>query len=150
MAKKDTITMGSLREPAANIHFSVGTGGDNGAADVMLIQTMFHYISHIKGSPMKNIGFPLNQIPEITGVCDFKTKQAIFRFQQKNAHKLLRVDGLIEPALYEGRNIKPGGPRYMTMTLLHFYATEMSLFHPEPNYIDGLVKMVPNLRTWLS
>lgn len=150
MAKKETITVGPAREAAVNIHFSVGQGGDNGPADVMLIQTLFHYLCHIQGTAMRNVGFSLGEVPEITGRCCAKTKQAIAKFQYRNAHRLLRTDGVIHPASYEGRRIRPGEPKYMTMTLLHFLATEMQLFHPEPSYIDTLIKMVPRLRPWLA
>lgn len=150
MPAKEIITLGGFREPAVKITFTVGAGGDNGPADVMLIQTLFHYISNINGMPMKNIGFPLTEIPEITGRCDAKTKKAILSFQRKNAGKLLNIDGLIHPAAYQGRNIRAGEPRVMTMTLLHYYATDMAVHRSESNYIDGLIKMVPQLRPWLS
>lgn len=150
MPKKDTIVVGSLHEPAVNIHFKVGIGGDNGPADVMLIQTLFHYLGHVKGKPMQYLGFPLHEIPAITGDCCWKTKQAIVKFQRRHAKKLISADGLIHPAVYEGRSIKPGEQRVMTITLLHFFATEMSVYHPEPHYIDGLIKMLPRLRTWLT
>lgn len=149
MAEKDQISIGGMRESAANIHFSVGEGGDNGPADVMLIQTMFQYMSHLKGKVMKNVGLSLDEVPEITGRCDQKTKQAIMKFQQKNANRVLRIDGLIEPAKYEGRSIVPGR-RYMTMTWLHFRCSEIALFNSDPNYIDALVRMVPQLRPWLA
>lgn len=142
--------MGSLREPAVNINFSVGKDGDNGPADVMLIQTLFHYICHIGGKRMANVGFSLSEVPEITGRCCDKTKRAILKFQQKNVHQLLRVDGKIEPAIYDGRNIRPGEKRYMTMTLLHFLATEMSIMNGDSNYVQGLIKMVPRLAPWLA
>jgi hypothetical protein len=150
MAKKEILTIGSVQIPAVNVHFSVGAGGDNGAADVMLIQTLFHYLSNIGGKPMKNIGFPLSEIPEITGRCDEKTKRAIAKFQRQNAHRLLRIDGIISPASYPGRRIKPGEPRYMTMTWMHFLATEMEIMRSETSYIDALIKMVPQLRPWLN
>lgn len=150
MAKKDTINYGGVSEPAVNIHFSVGTGGDNGAADVMLIQTLFHYLSHIKGMVMRNLGIALGELPSITGICDLKTQRAILRFQRHNASKLLSVDGLIHPAKYEGRMIRGGEKRVMSITLLHFYAQEMQMYQPEPNYFEGLINMVPQLRPWLT
>lgn len=153
MAKKDTITYrtgaGTDRQPCVNVHFRVGIGGDNSAADVMLIQTLFHYFGHYEGRPHPKLGFPLREMPAITGDCDLKTNMAILNFQRANRHSLHSVDGLIHPASYEGRNIKTGERRVMTITLLHFFANEMSINHPEPHYIDGLVKMVPDLRPWL-
>ena len=150
MPMKDTITMGTLRERAVNINFKVGTGGDNGPADVMLVQTMIHYLAFLGNKPMHNVGLQRSELPPISGVCEHKTKQAIFKFQRRNAGKLLAVDGLIEPALYDGRTIRPGEPRVMTMTLFHFLATEMAIFRPEAHYIDGLIKITPQLKPWLS
>jgi hypothetical protein len=150
MAKKDTITFGTVAEPAVNVHFSVGSKGDNGPADVMLIQTMFRYLAHIKGIPTQYLGLRLKDLPEITGYCDDKTKQAILKFQIKNAKHLLKIDGLIHPASYEDRNIKAGEPRLMSITLLHFYAKEMQAWHPEQTYIEDLANMVPQLQPWLS
>lgn len=150
MPKKEIITMGPIKEAAVNINFSVGRGGDNGPADVMLIQTLFHYICHVGGKRMHNAGFSLSEVPEITGKCCEKTKRAILKFQQKNAHQLLKVDGKIEPAVYEGRNIRPGEKRLMTMSLLHFLATEMSIMNNDSNYIQALIRMVPRLGPWLA
>jgi len=150
MPKKDTITYGTVKESAVNLHFKVGAGGDNGIADVMLIQTLFRYIGKIGQKAMYNIGLQLHELPAIDGICGRVTKNAILKFQRKNASKVLAVDGLIEPASYEGRTIRAGEPRVMTMTLLHFLALEMQAYHPEPSYIDTLIKMTPQLRPWLS
>lgn len=150
MAKKEIITIGTARGPGVNVHFSVGPSGDNGRADVMLVQALLRYISNIGGKAMYFLGFPLNELPDITGICDSKTQRAIQRFQQKNAGKLLSVDGHIHPADYDGRRIRPLEPRVMTITLLHYYSSDVALHKPEPTYIDGLIGMVPELRPWLA
>jgi hypothetical protein len=153
MAKKDTMTLAGLRSTAVNIHFPVGAirGNEgNGPADVMLIQTMFHYLARMKGgTAMRNVGFPPSQLPKIDGICGQKTKQAILIFQRFNANRLLRVDGVIEPAKYDGRNIKPG-QRYMTLTWMHHLAEEMAIFNSETSYVDALISITPQLRSWLS
>ena len=151
MAKKEIITMGTVSGSAINIHFSVGAGGSNDKADVMLIQAMFLYIGSISldANPTRYLGFPLSDLPAISGVCDSKTKSAILRFQQRNAKRLLGADGLIHPASYEGRNLKPGLQRMMTITWLHFIGCEVGIYYAEPYYIDSLINIVPDLRPWL-
>lgn len=150
MAYKDTIKVENLVEPAVNIRFKVGPAADNGPADVMLIQALFHYIAY-KGHSVRYLGLQPNELPAISGKFRFKTQHAILRFQMRNAKQLLGVDGFIHPASYLGRTIKAGmDKRYMTMTLLHFYATEMQAFHPDPTYIHGLIRLAPDLRSWLT
>ena len=150
MPFKDTITIGGRSGPAVNLNFSVGIGGDNGPADIMLIQTMFHYLAHVNGKPMPYIGFPLEYLPEINGDWNFKTQRAILLFQQAHARRLLKIDGLIEPAKYEGRNIKSKDDRVMTITLFHLLASEMHWHQPDAHYIWGLIRTMPELRPWLS
>ncbi len=153
MAKKDTMTLGGLRSTAVNLHFPVGAIKDNagnGQADVMLVQTMFHYIARTKdGTAMRNSGLGPGQLPRVDGICGAKTKQAILMFQRTNANRLLRVDGIVEPAKYDGRDIKPG-QRYMTLTWMHHLAETMALHNSDPSYIDGLISITPQLRSWLS
>lgn len=149
MCKKDTITIGGRSHEGVNLHFSVGEGGDNGEADVMLIQTMFHYLAHVDGKPMPYNGFPPSQLPSISGVCDSKTKLAILNFQRSHSHRLLKIDGKIEPGKYEGRNIPSKDDRVMTITLLHLLASEMHWHQPDAHYIWGLIRTMPSLRSWL-
>ncbi|MBC7899850.1 MAG: hypothetical protein H7070_07315 [Saprospiraceae bacterium] len=147
MAKKEQITMGTVSGLAVNLDFTVGTGGRNDKADVMLIQAMFRYIGNIGfgANPTRFLGFPSSEIPAITGICDSKTQRAILRFQQTNAKNLLSADGVIHPASYHGRNLKPGLKRMMTITWLHFLGCELGIYHPEPYYIDGLIRIAPDL-----
>ncbi|HKX82605.1 MAG TPA: hypothetical protein VJL58_00165 [Pyrinomonadaceae bacterium] len=149
MCKKDTITIAGRTVPGVNLHFSVGAGGDNGPADVMLIQTMFHYLAHVGGKPMPYIGFPMNELPEITGECDWKTRKAILKFQRRHSRRLLKIDGLIEPAEYENRSIASKDERVMTITLMHLLASEMHWHQPDAHYIWGLIRTMPELRPWL-
>jgi len=149
-ALKEMITIGTTREAAVNVTYKVGAGGDNGPADVMLIQTMFRFLADAKGITRLRSGLAPSDLPAITGTCDLKTKRAILKFQEHNARKLLSVDGAIHPASYTGRVIKPGEPRVMTITLMHFLAAESQLYYPERSYIDILIKLEPRLRPWLS
>ena len=155
MAFKDTLTYrggsATASRPCVNVRFKVGIGGDNGQADVMLIQTMFHYFGHYKGKANPRIGFPLGQIPAITGICDDKTKRAILSFQRANRQSLLKIDGLIEPADYSGRVINYGvSKRVMTITLLDQFVYEEALMRGEPDHIAALIKVLPQLRAWLN
>jgi hypothetical protein len=150
MPFKDTITIGGRSSTAVNLHFSVGVGGDNGPADVMLVQTMFHYLAHAYGQAMPYNGFSWNYLPEINGKCDDKTLQAIKLFQQTHAGRLLKVDGLVEPAKYGGRNIVSKNEPVLTITLMHFFASEMHWQLQGGHYISGLVKTNPALWNWLG
>ncbi|MGQ0541160.1 MAG: hypothetical protein ACT4O9_04820, partial [Blastocatellia bacterium] len=123
-------------------------GGDNGNADVMLIQTFFHYLrSQTPGYRGLN-GLRNREIPEITTICDTKTKRAIFKFQQFHARHLLSIDGLIHPAKYKGRVLK-NTKRFMTITLLHLLAEEINQLNNGSHYIDRLIEIEPRLRQWL-
>ncbi len=151
MAYKDTIKVGTIIEPAVNIRYVVGPGADNGPADVMLIQTLFHYVAYSGQYAARYLGLQLNELPAITGKCRYKTQQAILKFQMRNAKQLLNVDGRIHPASYGGRTITAGkDKRFMSITLLHFFATEVQVWHPEPTYIQGLIRLAPDLRSWLT
>jgi len=147
MPKVETITVGKWKEPGVNLHFTVGAGGDNGMADVMLVQTMMRYIGAMQG---KRYGISLSELPKITGICDAKTQRAIWKFQIRNARHLRNPDGLIHPASYTGRSITPGEKKVMTITLMHFYAAEAAVFSNEPNYVQGLIKVEPQLAPWLT
>lgn len=150
MPKVETITIGKWKEPAVNLHFTVGVGGDNGTADVMLIQTMLRYIGASQGKNNFKLGIPMSELPKITGICDAKTQRAIWKFQITNAKHLRNPDGLIHPASYAGRSITPGEKRVMTITLMHYFASDAALFAPEPNYVQGLIKIEPLLAPWLT
>lgn len=153
MAKRELIKTGGAateREVyGANLTFSVGNGGDNGAADVMLIQSFFHYLrSPILGRKGLN-GLKNSEIPQISTICDTKTKRAIFKFQQHHAQSLLSVDGLVHPAKYVGRTLKLPG-RFMTITLMHILADELNFIRNGSHYIDRLIEIEPRLRQWLT
>lgn len=128
MGKKDTIHMvGGTSETAVNIHFPVGPGVENGPADVKTIQTLFRFLAnHSKHSSITYFDLRPDQLPSVSGRCGYRTQRAILNFQRKHARRLQRVDGLIHPASYEGRTLKGGTEkRWMTITLLHFFAVEV-------------------------
>lgn len=151
MSMKDTMTMAGGKSTAVNVNFAVGAVSDhvgNGQMDVMLVQTIFHYLARYKdGKPVKKHGISPGQLPKIDGKCGPVTKQAILSFQRAHAKRLLRVDGIVEPAKYDGRNITPG-QRYLTITWMHHMLEEMALFNNE-SYFDGLLRITPKLRSWM-
>lgn len=150
MAYKDTININGHDEPAVNIRWVVGPRASNGPADVMLVQTLFHYLSYEGSTPTrKHTGLDRSQLPAMDGRFGAKTSHAVTEFQRKNARFLQNVDGLVHPADYKGRRLSEQ-PRFLTITLMHLLAQECALFSNEPNYINGLIKLNPVLKPWLG
>lgn len=157
MAKRDKITWasgggGTVTETCVNLTFSVGVGGDNGPADVMLVQTLINYIgSDIRtGNISPLTGLAKRDLPAIDGRMGPKTQAAIFAFQRAHRQRLLSVDGKIESAKYEGRVISNFGGRLMTITWLDQRAREEALMRNHVDHIAALIKLEPRLRPWLS
>lgn len=153
MAKKDTISYHigggmTAKEPCTNLTFSVGMDGDNGGADIMLVQALFNFVGWAKGTSRNLLGFEKSAMPRITGRMNSKTQQAIFNFQRRNVNKVLKIDGLMEPGKYENRVLTIGG-RLMTITLLDLYAKQEGLAQNEPDHIKGVIKLAPALAPWL-
>ncbi|MEP6850995.1 MAG: peptidoglycan-binding domain-containing protein [Acidobacteriota bacterium] len=150
MAKKEIITFGpgAAKLAAVNVTSRVGAHGQNRSDDVMLIQSLFQYIgvdSNIRRRLLGNF-----ELPKADGVCGLKTRQAILDFQRKNSHRLLRVDGAIDPADYEGHVIRDVSKPVMTIHLLSFYAFDAAMFQPDSDYIAGLVRIEPRLGPFLN
>jgi hypothetical protein len=95
-------------------------------------------------------GFSPEALPSITGKCDDKTMRAIRLFQQSHATRLLKLDGLIEPAKYSDRTIQSKDDRVLTITLMHLLASERHWQQQGGHYIAGLVKIMPDLWSWLG
>lgn len=150
MAYKDTIHIMGRQEPAVNIRYVIGPSADNGPADIKLVQTLFRYLSHLGKTPTKRYtGLRLSELPAVNGRLDEKTKKAIWSFQMTNSRFLQNIDGYIHPASYQNRKLS-GRPKFMTITLMHLLAQEVTLHNPEPSYIDGLIKITPELGAWLA
>jgi hypothetical protein len=159
MPQKEIINFNGNKTYGVNTNFTVGPKGGNGPADVMLVQALLRYITNASIGLVKSQSGLINfDLPQVNGICDGKTNQAILKFQRANTRKLLRVDGKIHPASYEGRVIKSEMTDYlyqkkakpiMTITLLHLYA-----FWAEPvrglDYISGIVEIAPGLKPWLN
>ncbi len=156
MAKKEVINFNRDKTTGVNTHFTVGPGGGNGQADVMLVQALFRCITNVSLPFIKmKAGLTSSDLSVADGICGKKTNLSILKFQRANAHKLIRVDGRIHPASYEGRVIGSDMTDYiykdktepiMTITLLHLYA-----YYGDPSgeYISKLIAIAPDLRSWL-
>ena len=78
---------------------------------------------------------------------DGKTEKAIWSFQRKHARRLLRVDGIIHPAVYQNRNIKGGlaDNRLLTITLLHDLLSVFVSSTGSTSYIEPIKRTYPGL-----
>lgn len=155
MAKRDKITYLSgstpITETCVNLTFSVGVGGDNGPADIMLIQTIFNYIGVPRTRQISPVtGLSARDMPAITGRMDAKTQSAIYAFQRAHQGRVLSIDGKVESAKYEGRVISKLAGRLMTITWLDFRVRDEALMRNEPDHVAALIKFEPRLRPWLS
>jgi hypothetical protein len=154
MARKEMlVTESDAKMDAVNLDFRVGAGGENHKDDVMVVQSLFRYISLEQDHARRFLGNIV--IPKIDGICGGVTLRAISHFQHKHAHRLLRVDGVIHPANYGKRHVGwMASSPVMTITLLHFFAWHAWSFqgtssHPDQDYIGGLIRIEPRLKNVL-
>jgi hypothetical protein len=132
---------------AVNISGIVGFAGANHKDDVLLIQGLFKYIAEGLHPSAVGLGGEY-KIPEITGEMDADTYSAISEFQLVNARTLLMsvFDGRFHPANYANRKLTTGGnKRYMSITYLHFLATDAAVMQSHHSYIQGLAALDPEL-----
>ena len=146
MAKMDVMTINGKKTPCLNISESVGANGANKFADVLLIQALFNYIAPIE--PMFQQG-AVNK-PALNGFLDADTIKAIFLFQGLNAHRLLKTDGVIQPAAYANRNLKNIHARLMTITLLHLKTQAAARHHAHENYAKSIFMAIPKLLPFIT
>jgi hypothetical protein len=148
MARRDVMKIsrfGTSME-GINLDYRVGVRGDNRFGDVLVVQTLFRYIGLDKDFKKRFLGDM--KIPESDGICGPITLGAIRHFQQKNANRLIRVDGVIHTASYKGRMVDYQKP-LMTITLLHLFAWEAMGFQPDIDYVDGLIRLQPDIAHYL-
>src|SRR5688572_29836645 len=129
MARRVLIKMNGQRQLGVNIEQSVGMDGANDYEDVLLIQTVFNYISEGLGSESLGLGGDY-EVPDMTGSMDGETQTAISQFQMTNASSLFRkgkfFDWCIDPASYKGRSLRSNKP-VMSITVLHIMASDAAL-----------------------
>ncbi len=152
MAKTDIINIRGNTSRCVNLSRSVGIGGANQRSDVMLIQALLYYLSfngeaNILRLPvyLPTIDLMVGVTASITGHLDAFTIMTINIFQGMHRHRLLRYDGLIEPAKYQGRIIKDSTEPLMTITYLHLLAKKVELVKGS-DYITDLRSLMPEVR----
>lgn len=151
MAGTEIININGKTAFGVNVKGIVGYAGANLTEDVMLIQALFNYIA--KGLFPEALGLGGDyKIPEITGEIDADTYLAIGEFQIRNASRLLRrvFDGRIHPASYKNRVIRDTKKGVMSITLLHIMATDAAVMQGHWDYREGLIKLKPELATYLD
>jgi hypothetical protein len=151
MARKETLTRNGNREPCLNIDAPVGprkvTRVKNLHGDVMLVQAIFHVLAARVAPSYVGLA-TMDEVPKPTGRYDSKTEAAIQGYQTNQRSGLLRVDGVIDPASYRGRNIvSTADTPFMTMTLLH---VDLRVLFDTPEYSTELTRLVPQLLPWLK
>ncbi len=144
MAQFERINFNGLEVTGINIRKIVGWAGTNLEEDVMLIQTLFEYISTGIGPHV--FGMDHKFKPEYPGKIDNDTYYALGEFQIKNASRLLKdTFRRIHPASYKGRVISDPGKPLMTITYLHFVAVDAQVMQGHAAYTEELIKMQPRL-----
>lgn len=121
MARIDMRTMNGDQAECVNLDYPVGVNKANMQNDVMLLQALFillktfapdHKFSRvIESKDLQPVGSLFNQ----------KTLNVIRTYQKASSQVLLKVDGIVEPAKYSGRNIDTlihHGYHVMTITAL--------------------------------
>ena len=142
MAKYDAIRIKGKMWLGLSNDESVGAGGRNNFSDVLLIQAMLSYIApfeFVRGSPVPLV------VPEVTGVFDTATGEAIRNFQQEYSWRLLQIDGIIHPPFYEKRDLKNPFNPLMTMTFLHIVCRQTAKFYAHAKYATGITMLYPQL-----
>ena len=151
MANIEMINFGpDGEERGFNISASVGRGGDNHEGDVMLLQAMFQYIASYNERVFAGWGSKPITLPEVTGHYNHATARAITSYQNKWAHVVLRVDGLIHPAAYENRILADrSSNRLMTITLLHLHACYAARNLGDNDYTQTIPRLFPSLGAFI-
>ena len=153
MAKKELVTLDGEAEIGFNVEQSVGFGGVNKIGDVMLTQAMLLYLVESGKDMFAVTGFKsAKELPEVTGKFDEMLGNAIKTYQAHTPKLLLKIDGIIHPASYAGRNIKYTGDshakRLMTITRLH---KDLLIFASKNgNYTVGILRRFPQLGIWIN
>jgi hypothetical protein len=150
MANIELINFGpDGEERGFNIGAPVGHGGKNHKGDVMLLQAMFKYI-HSYNDRVFSYGVLPPALPAVTGDFNHPTAKVIANYQNKWAHVVLRVDGLIHPASYENRILADrSSNRLMTITLLHLHACYAARNLGDADYTEAIPRLFPSLGAFI-
>ncbi len=152
MPRRDLITIEGGQDYGLNVFHTVGVGATNNPADVMTVQAMFRYLDELwhKHSYTSFTNYYKNVLhlhPD--GLVGPKTIKAIFTYQRFYSWSLLSLDGRIDSAKYENRNITIGKDKpWMTITQMHFdllMAEDTGI-----NYTKQIALRFPNLAFWIK
>lgn len=154
MAQAVWMNLGGYEQYGVNIKKTVGHAGANEFEDVLLIQTMFRYISEGLGPSALGLGSDY-KMPDNPGEMDADTHTTIGEFQLRNWNRLLRDRqvpfGRLHPASYRHANgsyrmIRNTSKPLMAITYLHLIATDAQVMRGDGPYPDELIKMQPRLQ----
>lgn len=144
MAQFEQINFAGVKVRGINIRKIVGWGGADLVEDVMLIQTVFEYISNGNGPHVFNMNRKFKA--DFPGRMDNDTIYALGEFQIKNASRLLKdTYRRIHPASYKNRVISDPSKPLMTITYLHLVAFDAQVAQGHQDYTEELLKMQPEL-----
>ena len=139
MAKYDAIRIRGKIWLGSSNEQSVGAGGRNNFGDVLLIQAMLRYLAAFTATRSGTA------VPELTGVFDAVTGEAIRNFQQEFSVRLFQPDGIIHPPSYAGRDLKNPFNPLMTMTYLHILCKHQAKYYGHARYAIGITMLFPQL-----
>lgn len=149
MAKYDVVKIKGKNWLALSNEQSVGVGGRNEKGDVMLIQAMLRYIA-----PFQKEDTRPPVVPELTGMFDTATGEAIRHFQRTYSFRLIQADGVIHPPSYITRtgvrDLKNPFKPLMTHTFLHLMCRNFAQLYAHARYPDGITLLMPQLLPFLK
>lgn len=149
MAKYDVVKIKGKSWLALSNDQSVGVGSVNETGDVMLIQAMLRYIS-----PFKIGGYASPIVPEVNGIFDAATGEAIRNFQSYFSSRLIVTDGVIHSPSYvledSVRDLKDPYKPLMTHTFLHIVCRNTAQFYAHMRYPEGITMLIPKLHQYLK
>lgn len=145
MAQFEPINFDGVTEMGINIRKIVGWAGADLEEDVMLLQTVFEYISIGVGPHVFGMEQPFKA--EVRGYMDHDTLYALGEFQVKNAGRLLTdTFRRMHPASYKGRVIRNHmTSKLMTITYLHILAQQAGMMQGSLDYTQDLLELEPRL-----
>ena len=137
---------------AFNLTGSVGAGCPNATADVKLVQCIFTTLAMNSPYTHLNLGTRNENIPGPNGRYTAAMGQVISNYQKAHSSLLLSADGRIHPASFNGRLLRTGGVRMMTIQMLneHLGQTSSSLGASWDGGVDLVLGMFPELKALLT
>jgi hypothetical protein len=148
MARRDIITIQGIKQPCLNLSGSVGLGGDNERGDVMLIQAYLIYV-HPQTQDLLSSNDGLVELAGVSGMYDADTSRALSDYCRARSGGFLEVNGRVDPASYEGRNIKNPRGKLMVITRMHLDARANQPRWRSSDYVSDILRFYPQLNLHL-